>query len=77
MSKQVAFGAQPTKKPPPATADTWVENRVTETESSKRLTLDIPHGLHRRLKLRAASQGVTMVELVREWIEQGLANKQN
>ena len=54
MSKQVAFGAQPAKKPQTVTADTWVENRVTETESIKRLTIDIPQGLHRRLKLLAA-----------------------
>lgn len=75
MSKKVAFGAQPAKKPPPATADTWVENRGTETEAFKRLTIDIPQGLHRRLKLLAASQGVNMADLVREWIEQGIVNK--
>lgn len=72
MSKQVAFGAQPAKKPQTVTADTWVENRVTETESIKRLTIDIPQGLHRRLKLLAASQGVNMADLVRGWIEQGV-----
>jgi predicted HicB family RNase H-like nuclease len=72
MSKQVAFGAQPTKKPQPVTADTWVENRVTETESIKRLTIDIPKDLHRRLKLLAAGQGVNMADLVRGWIEEGV-----
>jgi hypothetical protein len=72
MSKQVAFGAQPAKKPQTVTADTWVENRVTETESIKRLTIDIPKDLHRRLKLLAASQGVNMADLVRGWIQEGV-----
>jgi 16S rRNA U516 pseudouridylate synthase RsuA-like enzyme len=76
MSKQVAFGAQPAKKPQTITADTWVENRTTENESLKRLTIDIPQGLHRRLKLMAASQGVNMADLVRGWIEAGVEKTQ-
>lgn len=75
MSKQVAFGAQPAKKPQTITADTWVENRTTENESLKRLTIDIPQGLHRRLKLLAASQSVNMADLVRGWIEAGLEQR--
>lgn len=32
-------------------------------------TLSLDPGLHRRLKLAAATQGVTMSELVSSWIE--------
>jgi hypothetical protein len=38
----------------------------------KRLTIDIPADLHRRLKLLAASQEVNMADLVRGWIEAGV-----
>jgi predicted HicB family RNase H-like nuclease len=75
MTKKVPFGTQPAKKPQTVTADTWVENRVTETESIKRLTIDIPKDLHRRLKLMAASQGVNMADLVRGWIQEGLEQR--
>ena len=37
----------------------------------KRLTIDLPAPLHRRLKIKAATEGVQMVDLVRQWIETG------
>jgi predicted DNA-binding protein len=36
----------------------------------KRLTLDVPEDLHRRLKVLAAKTGKSMLELVLEWVEQ-------
>jgi len=39
----------------------------------KRLTIDIPEDLHRRFKVKAASEGVKMADLVRSWIEAGCA----
>ena len=35
----------------------------------KRLTIDIPARLHRRLKMKAAEEDVKMADLVRAWIE--------
>jgi hypothetical protein len=72
MTKKVAFGTQPAAKSKPASADNWVQTRSIDSESMKRLTIDIPQDLHRRLKLMAASQGVNMADLVRGWIEAGV-----
>ena len=38
-------------------------------EKMKRLTLDIPESLHRRIKGKAVLEGVTMVEMLRELLE--------
>ena len=39
-------------------------------EKIKRLTLDIPESLHRRIKGKAVMEGVTMVEMLRELLEE-------
>ena len=36
----------------------------------KRLTLDLPEGLHRAIKHRAVEEGVTMVEMLRTLLEE-------
>lgn len=72
MTKKVPFGTQPATKSKPVSADDWVQTRSAGSESMKRLTIDIPADLHRRLKLLAASQGVNMADLVRGWIQEGL-----
>ncbi len=72
MTKNVPFGTQPAAKSKPVSADDWVQTRSTDSKSMKRLTIDIPADLHRRLKLLAASQGVNMADLVRGWIQEGL-----
>lgn len=38
-------------------------------EPTRRLTLDIPERLHRAMKIRAATTGVTMLEEVRALLE--------
>lgn len=35
----------------------------------KRLTLDIPESLHRKIKMKAVSEGVAMVDMLRELLE--------
>ncbi len=44
----------------------------TPAEAGKivRITLDLPSDLHRALKIEALDRGVTMVDVVRGWIEQ-------
>jgi predicted DNA binding CopG/RHH family protein len=76
--KEVNFGAKPAAK---AKVDGWVETREVSTKQSKaipttevqpkikRLTLDIPDDLHRKIKGKAVAEGVTMVEMLRELLE--------
>lgn len=55
-------------------ADEWVaqgREKVTAPEQKmKRLTLDLPEGLHRAIKRRAVEEGVTMVDMLRTLLEQ-------
>jgi hypothetical protein len=56
-------------------AEGWVHEPLAATskpspEKLKRLTIDIPEHLHRELKVKAAGEGVKMVDLLREWIEE-------
>lgn len=39
-------------------------------EKMKRLTLDIPESLHRRIKGKAVMEGMTMVEMLRVLLEE-------
>jgi hypothetical protein len=55
-------------------ADEWVaqgrEKTTTPEQKMKRLTLDLPEGLHRAIKRRAVEEGVTMVEMLRTLLEE-------
>ena len=42
------------------------------TEKMKRLTIDVPESLHKKLKMKSAEEGETMAKLVRRWIEEKL-----
>ncbi len=78
--KAVTFGAKPASK---VKVDDWVENRGVPTEEPtaadlppvedqlkmKRLTLDIPDDLHRKIKGKAVADGGTMVEMLRKLLE--------
>ena len=74
--KRVSLGLKPGSS---RSADEWVGAEPPRQEeggdkpSIKRLTVDIPESLHRRLKIKAAQDGVRMVDLVRSWIEDGCA----
>lgn len=79
ISKRVAIGLKPgvSKR-----ADEWVSDATTSTAPEeegapapimKRLTIDIPEDLHRTLKVKAASEGVKMADLVRAWITERCA----
>jgi hypothetical protein len=75
--KRVAIGLKPgtTRQ-----ADEWVARSVPAPGAVeegpppavlKRLTIDVSEDLHRRLKVKAAQEGVRMADLVRRWIEDG------
>lgn len=44
-------------------------------EATRRLTVDVPEGLHRKMKVHAAATGVSMVEEVRRLLEQHYRNE--
>lgn len=78
MSKSVSFG-RPTPKKQPA-ADDWVAGGGGESAASakpepaevvpmKRLTLDIPADLHRRVKAGCANRGEKIVDVVRRFLD--------
>jgi predicted HicB family RNase H-like nuclease len=83
MAKKVAFGV----KQQSTSVDEWVDTRSapgeiadspesipTPKEKFKRLTLDIPEALHRAIKGKAASEGVAMVDMLRELLEEKYGN---
>lgn len=67
-AKKVAFGTQPVAKPA-VTPDQWVESRTVEEEASKRLTIDLPESLHRRVKMGCAERGEKMADVIRKLLE--------
>jgi hypothetical protein len=76
--KRVAFGLKPGVQ---KRAEEWVTDSAKsgpEAEEGapialKRLTIDVPADLHRRLKVKAAVEGVRMADLLRSWIEEKCA----
>lgn len=76
-TKKIAIGTKPTNKPTPAPVDTWVESRTDtagEAEPMKRLTIDIPEGLHRSIKSQCAMRGTKIADEVRELLLQKYGN---
>jgi hypothetical protein len=85
MAKQVSFGAKPKTSPNlenwvenrevPAVESVVPLPPIQPTPEApsspklKRLTLDIPDELHRKIKGKAVAEGVTMVEMLRELLE--------
>ncbi len=70
IGKRVSIGLKPGVQ---KRADEWVSDSATAEEAApvlpmKRLTIDIPEDLHRTLKVKAATEGVKMADLVRSWI---------
>lgn len=81
-AKKISIGKKPGSQEKPIGIDEWVANREgVQTEAQpqpkedqpgkiKRLTLDIPEGLHRAIKRQAVEEGVTMADLLRTLLEQ-------
>jgi predicted DNA binding CopG/RHH family protein len=82
--KRVSFGRKPGAAEKPIDVEEWVTNRealveveqssvseeAAKPEKTKRLTLDIRERLHKAIKLKATVEGVTMVELLRDLLEE-------
>lgn len=71
-SKKVTIGIRPTRQGSSGSADQWVESREASrvAEPMKRLTIDIPAELHRKIKGQCATRGTKMADEVRELLRQ-------
>lgn len=82
-TKKVRFGRKPGAADKSIDVEDWVAHRETlletaesttekqpQSEKIKRLTLDIPESLHKAIKLKATTEGVTMVDLLRQLLEE-------
>ena len=69
--KKVTISSKPTSSAERRAADAWVDqqNPVAESEPTKRLTIDIPHSLHLRVKSQCVLRGVSMVDVVKAFLE--------
>jgi hypothetical protein len=69
--KKVTFTGRRPSTAPASTADEWVSSReVGEPEPMKRLTIDVPLSLHRRIKSQCAINNLIMADVVRDLLEQ-------
>jgi hypothetical protein len=73
--KTVAFGAKPQPQQPAITADSWVSGQQQpaqqeeQGEPMKRLTIDVPASLHRRIKVQCAARDTKIADEVRALLE--------
>jgi hypothetical protein len=66
MNKKVLIGTKPTHPARESTAEAWVKQGQAEAgESMRRFTVDVPEGLHRRIKAQCALKGVKMADEIR------------
>jgi hypothetical protein len=87
MGKKTSLGIKPkhevANRPD---IDKWVEGAPTAPEAEtpaevptidkfKRLTIDIPDSLHRKLKASCAERGIRMADLLRDLIEKNLRKR--
>jgi hypothetical protein len=77
--KKVAFGSKP-QNIHTTTPDDWVVSRITPPVpvvevKMKRLTLDVPEELHRKIKAACASRGAKMADEIRALLEDHYCNK--
>lgn len=68
MSKKVTIGAKPTQEKQAASADQWVQKR--STEGMKRVTVDIPASLHKRIRIGCLMRGTNMADELRTLLEE-------
>ncbi len=69
--KRVTIGAKPSARPSAAHADDWVERHgAVAKKQTKRLTLDIPLALHRRVRLECARHDLVMADVIRDLLSE-------
>jgi hypothetical protein len=74
MTKKIGF----TSKPATSVAgnpDDWVTNReLKDQEPTKRLTIEVPLSLHKRMKAQCAMENLAMADVIRELLDQRFPN---
>lgn len=82
MSKKITFHVKPSKKES-VDVEAWVKNRTliqeyippeVVPEKMKRFTIDVPIGLHRKIKTSCASRSVKMADEIRHLLYQQYDN---
>jgi hypothetical protein len=66
--KKIHISSKPSNVPGRYSPDEWVSDRHL-TESLKRLTVDVPLELHKRIKSQCAIRNVKMADEIRELLE--------
>lgn len=69
--KKISFGPKPASSA--QSPDQWVTNEIPQRPSSsepnKRLTIDVPLSLHRRIKTQCVINELVMADVIRELLE--------
>jgi|GEM_PF-1400758 len=69
--KKIAFGAKRPSEHGKGSLDNWVSGSPPAAqEKMKRLTIDVPLGLHKRIKSQCALQSLVMADEIRALLEQ-------
>jgi proline-rich tail region repeat protein len=62
-----------------ATPDAWIESRdkpAAPTEPTKRLTVDIPQSLHKRIRLACIERDEVMADVIRKILQKAFIEGQ-
>jgi hypothetical protein len=74
MTKKISFTSKPVGTTT-GNADDWVANRETQdSEPTKRLTIEVPLSLHKRMKAQCAMQNLAMADVIRELLDKRFPN---
>ena len=69
--KKVEFAAKRPSSIEANNLDDWVSGeKPTDREPTKRLTIDLPLSLHKRVKAQCAMENVAIIEVIREFLNQ-------
>ena len=71
--KKVSIASKPLAPANRPTADDWVKASQAAAEPMKRLTIDVPLSLHKRIKTQCAMKGDKMADVIRELLEKHFA----
>lgn len=69
MSKRITIGPKP-RAASAVAAERWVKGGDEREVAMKRLTLDVPEDLHRRIKVACAARGRKMADELRRLLEE-------
>jgi hypothetical protein len=75
--KKVEFGAKRPSSIEAKNLDHWVSGEEpTDREPIKRLTIDLPLSLHKRVKAQCAMENIPIIEVIRQFLDQRFPPKE-